>query len=281
MNINKPRFSLEIFPPHDNEKLPVLCETIKKLKTVDPEFLSVTYGAGGSNQSRSTDTIKVLKNEMPIAAHITCVGESKFHVNQVIETWQNMGISRFVALRGDMQGAKTGTPFMPHEDGYQNTSDLIKGLREKGIRDIAVGGYPEIHPESENIVKDIENLKRKVDAGASHIITQYFFDAEMFFTFRDRVSKAGIKVPIIAGIMPIVSFDGIQKFSRICGASIPSFLHDAFENTNDPEKTALNLATDLCQKLMAEGVNDFHIYTLNRAELTLGLYHNLANKSSS
>jgi methylenetetrahydrofolate reductase (NADPH) len=234
--------------------------------------MSVTYGAAGSGQERSESVVTRMLDRTSVdpAAHLTCVGQTRDKVDAVARTWADAGIRRIVALRGDMP--EVGRPFRPHADGYENAADLVAGLKKIADFDISVAAYPESHPDSPSVEADLDNLKRKLDAGAARAITQYFFDAEVFLRFRDRAAKAGIDAPIVPGIMPVFHLAKIRDFSRNCGASVPDWLVARFDGLDEDPKTrdlvAATTATELCRTLMDEGVDAFHFYTLNRATLT-------------
>ncbi len=268
-----PSISLEFFPPASGAAEQRFWGVFSRLSALEPDFVSVTYGAGGSGRERSDAVLKkilALGGPTP-AAHLTCVGQSRAAVDAIARDWAAAGIRRIVALRGDMP--TPGTPFRPHPQGYPTAAHLVAGLKEIADFTIAVGAYPEVHPEAFSAESDLANLKRKVDAGASLAITQYFFDAEVFLRFRDRARKAGITVPIVPGIMPVNDFGSLLRFSRRCGASVPNWLAQQFEGLEeDPELRALVAAgavSDLCTRLKNEGVRQFHFYTMNRAQLTL------------
>lgn len=210
---------------------------------------------------------------MPVAAHLTCVGASRSDVDAIAKGWWEAGIRHIVALRGDMPDA--GTPYAPHPEGYENAADLVDGLRQIADFDISVAAYPETHPDSPTLEADIDNLKRKIDAGSTQAITQYFFNAEDFLKFRDRITAAGIDVPVIPGILPVTNFAKVVEFSKRCGASVPDWMASLFDGLDDDPDTrkmvAVSVAVDQCRALQAEGVDQFHFYTLNRAELTYAI----------
>lgn len=268
-----PTISLEFFPPAAGAAEQRFWSVLHRLSELEPAFVSVTYGAGGTAQDRSDAVLRRILAEggPPPAAHLTCVGQSRTAVDETASRWWDMGVRRIVALRGDMP--VLGTPFQPHPEGYRNAAELVAGLKRIADFEIAVGAYPEVHPEAASAEADLENLKRKLDAGASLAITQYFFDAELFLRFRDRAAAAGIAQPIVPGIMPVADFASLVRFSRRCGASVPAWLAHQFEGLEgDPELQALVAASavsDLCCRLAEEGVAQFHFYTLNRAQLTL------------
>lgn len=270
-----PGISLEFFPPKPGQSDAGFWEAMDRLSLLQPTFVSITYGAGGTTRGRSNEFLrKLLKRRGPEpSAHLTCVGQSREEVDAIAREWAAAGIRNMVALRGDMP--EVGAPFVPHPQGYRNAAELVAGLKRIADFDIAVGAYPEVHPDSPSLEADLDNLKRKLDAGASMAITQYFFDAEVFLRFRDRARKAGITAPIVPGIMPVANYKSILRFSKACGATVPNWLRARFEGLDDdPETRALVAATtasELCTQLLAEGVDFFHFYTLNRAQLTFAV----------
>jgi methylenetetrahydrofolate reductase (NADPH) len=264
--------SFEFFPPKSPEMEDRLWETIKELEPLNPHFVSVTYGAGGSTRERTHHTVKRILDETTLtpAAHLTCVNATKEEVNEVAQAYWDSGVKHIVALRGD-------TPpdaglYTPKEDGYAYAVDLVKGLRDIGDFEISVAAYPEGHPEAVDLDTDIDHLKAKVDAGATRAITQYFFDAEMYLRFLDKAQKRGIDVPIIPGIVSINNFRQIIKFSKMCGTSIPPWVHHIMEPLEDNPQLhmigAALIATEQCRILAEHGINEFHFYTLNNAALT-------------
>jgi len=271
--------SFEFFPPKTPKMEETLWNSIKTLEELNPSFVSVTYGAGGSTRERTHNTVKRIVEETSLkpAAHLTCVGASKGEINEVIQEYKAAGITSIVALRGDApEGANR---YEPHPDGYKDAADLIAGIRSIGDFDISVGAYPEIHPDSENLAADLDNLKRKIDAGANRAITQFFFDADSYFRFLDHCSSYGIDVPIVPGILPVTNFTNLKKFAGACGATLPTWLGEMFEGLDARPQTrnlvAASVASEMCRRLYAGGVRDFHFYTLNRAELTYAICHML------
>jgi methylenetetrahydrofolate reductase (NADPH) len=268
----QPSISFEFFPPAPGAAEARFWETIERLAPLKPDFFSITYGAGGTTQARSDSIVRVLidRGGVQPAGHLTCVGAPRGEVDELARDWAAAGLRRVVALRGDMPGLCV--PYAPHPEGYRDAADLVAGLRRIADFDISVAAYPECHPESPTPVCDLDNLKRKFDAGAQRALTQYFFDAEVYLRFRERATKAGIRAPIVPGIMPITNFAKLCAFSRRCGASIPAWLAERFEGLDDdPETRAMVAATtacELCRRLLAEGVTAFHFYTLNRAPLS-------------
>jgi len=273
------KISFEIFPPAGTVSEEALWRTVSRLKGLNPAFVSVTYGAGGSTRERSTGILNQLLSttKLDAAAHVTCVGATRDELDTLARGWSERGVQRIVALRGDAPDGET--KFQPHPDGYRDAVDLVAGLRRVGDFKIAVGAYPETHPDAASPEADLDNLKRKLDAGASSAITQFFFDAEIYLRFRDRASAAGITQPIIPGILPVTNFSRVVAFSKRCGASVPPWMHELFEGLDEDAETrrlvAASTACDLCNKLKAEGVSDFHIYTLNRAELAMAICRRL------
>lgn len=268
--------SFEFFPPKTDVMEERFWESIHKLAPLHPRFVSVTYGAGGSTRERTLRMVKQVKAETGVdaAAHLTCVGASRAEVDEVVHEYKTAGIQRIVALRGD-PAEGTGKPFVPHPEGYRNAAELVEGIRKIGDFDISVAAYPEKHPQSPDWDADIDNLKRKLGAGASRAITQMFFDNEHYFRFVDRARKAGITAPIVPGIQPIHSFKQISGFAARCGASMPSWVAERFEGLqDDPETHALvasAVAAEQVLELVDGGITEFHFFTLNRSNLVLAL----------
>ena len=255
-----------------------LWSTIRKLETLNPEFVSVTYGAGGSTHERSRGLLERLTREtgLDTAAHLTSISAARQHVDEVAREFADLGIRRFVALRGDPKEG-VGARYRPRKDGYANAAELVAGLRAIGDFDISVSAYPEKHPESPDFATDIEMLKRKADAGAARAITQYFFDNDTYERFVERVRRAGIFLPIVPGILPIHNFRQMASFSARCGTNVPQWLVDRFDGLeNDPhthELVAAAVAAEQVHDLIDRGVEDFHLYTMNKAELVVALCH--------
>jgi methylenetetrahydrofolate reductase (NADPH) len=272
-----PSVSFEFFPPRTPEMEQSLWRAVERLAPLNPRFVSVTYGAGGSTRERTHATVARVLAETALvpAAHLTCVGASRDEVDEVASAYWDLGVRHIVALRGDPFVA--GARFEPHPQGYRNAADLVAGLKRIADFEISVGAYPERHPDSPNWPAEIDNLKRKIDAGASRAITQFFFDPDLYFRLRDRMEDAGIDVPLVPGIMPVTNFNGIVRFARTCGASVPAWLADRFDGLDDDAETramvAASVAIEFCARLRAQGVDQFHFYTLNRAELTYGICH--------
>jgi len=273
-----PSLSFEFFPPHSTEANLRLWRSVERLAPLAPKFVSVTYGAGGATRERTMSAIATIKDRarLNIAGHLTCVGASKAETLSVAKAYAKMGVKRIVALRGD---APKGEPhFTPHPEGYASAAELVEGLKEAGDFDISVAAYPEKHPEAVSLQADIENLKRKVDAGSSQAITQFFFEKDDFLRFRDEAVKAGISVPIIPGILPIENFAKMTRFAKMCAANVPAWMHKAFENASNQEETEIlstALATEMCDDLMNEGVQHLHFYTLNNPDLTYNICRGL------
>jgi len=271
--------SFEFFPPKTAEMELKLWQVIERLAPLGPRFVSVTYGAGGSTRERTHSMVRRIRRETMLepAAHLTCVGASRDEIDGIVRDYWATGIRHLVALRGDAP-ADTGA-YVPHPQGYAYAADLVEGIRRIADFEISVAAYPETHPQAASASVDIDNLKRKIDAGATRAITQYFFDADVFLGFRERAAKAGITVPIVPGIMPVTNFAHMCKFSAGCGATVPTWLARTFEGLDqDPETrrmVATSVAVDLVRELQAEGVADFHFYTSNRAELPVAICHML------
>lgn len=262
--------SFEFFPPKTPEMEKSLWDAILKLEKLSPEFVSVTYGAGGSTRERTHNTVKKILKETSLtpAAHLTCVGASKQEIDDIAKNYWDMGVKHIVALRGDLpEGMEI------KQDGYHYASDLVEGLKKVADFEISVACYPECHPEARSPEEDLTYLKKKIDAGANKAISQFFFDAETFLRFRDKAQKIGIDAPIIPGILPITNYSQTVKFAKMCGTCIPGWIDKLF---SDADKNYTNLisaivATEQCRILRSEGVEHFHFYTLNRAELTASI----------
>jgi methylenetetrahydrofolate reductase (NADPH) len=268
--------SFEFFPPKTDVMEERFWESIGKLAPLHPRFVSVTYGAGGTTRERTLRMVAKVKADTGVdaAAHLTCVGASRGEVDDVVRGFQAAGISRIVALRGDPPEG-IGQPFTPHPEGYRNAADLVAGIRKLGDFDISVAAYPEKHPQSPSWEADIDNLKRKIDAGATRAITQMFFNNNDYLRFVERARNAGITAPIVPGIQPIHSFKQISGFASRCGASIPDWMAERFEGLEDEPEThalvAAAVAAEQVVELLDEGVTEFHFYTLNRSNLVLAL----------
>lgn len=264
--------SFEFFPPKTEKSEAIFWNTIEKLELFNPSFISLTYGAGGSNQNNSKRIIKTLcKKNLNVAAHLTCVGASRDQSNKIALDFINMGVNHIVALRGDVPEGQGN--YIPHNEGYRNATDLVKGLRQISTKpiDISVAAYPEVHPDSESEEKDLENLKRKIDAGADRAITQFFFENDVFLRFRDKAVSAGISVPIIPGIMPVTNFNKIKNMANKVSALIPDWLDNKFEGVENDLEACQSIAMDFngnqILELKREGVKNFHFYTMNKNEL--------------
>lgn len=276
--ITKPiEVSFEFFPPKTEKMQESLWACAKRLAPLAPSFVSVTYGAGGSTRERTHDTVTAITRDLgiPAAAHLTCVAATKEEVNAVAQEYWDAGIRHLVALRGDPPDGQTD--YVPHPGGYAFAADLIAGLKSVADFEISVAAYPEVHPQALSARDDLDNLKRKIDAGATRAITQYFFDADTYRRFVDRAQAAGIGVPIVPGILPVTNFSQVVKFSRACGTTVPAWLRDRFEGLDDDPRTrelvAATTAAELCEDLQKDGVRNFHFYTLNRADLTYAICH--------
>ncbi|WMS44188.1 methylenetetrahydrofolate reductase [NAD(P)H] [Acuticoccus sp. MNP-M23] len=273
-----PTVSFEFFPPKTEKMEETLWATVQKLAPLSPEFVSVTYGAGGSTRERTIRTVKRIVEETPLkaAAHLTCVGATRDEVNAVIRDFWDAGVKHIVALRGDMPDGP-GTAYKSHPGGYDTSADLVAGIKEIAPFEVSVSAYPERHPDSANWEEDIDNLARKADAGADRAITQFFFDNDLFDAFRERVAARGITIPVVPGIVPIHSFAQVKRFADMCGASIPATLAHRFEGLEDDAETrrlvAAHIAADQAFDLMNRGVDRFHFYTMNRADLVFALCH--------
>jgi len=270
--------SFEFFPPKSAKMEETLWESVKTLEPLGPRFVSVTYGAGGSTRERTHATVARIQRETSLqaAAHLTCVEASRGEIDDIARAYWDAGIRHIVALRGDPPSGMGGK-YSPHPGGYANAAALVAGLKKIGDFQISVAGYPETHPDSADAKADLDNLKRKVDAGADRCITQFFFEADDFLRFREHAAKAGIKVPIVPGVMPVSNFQGITKMAGLCGSKVPAWLADMFEGLEEDVETrrmiAATVAGDLCRRLQGEGVDQFHFYTLNRADLTFATCH--------
>jgi len=271
--------SFEFFPPKNEKMDEQLWGAIETLMPLSPRFVSVTYGAGGSTRERTHNTVARIARETPLAAaaHLTCVEATKAEIDEVAEAYWNAGIRHIVALRGDppTKGAKYAT----HPGGYENAEALVHGLKRLHPFEISVAAYPECHPDSPDQTADIDNLKRKIDAGATRAITQFFFEPDTFFRFRDDAAAAGISAEIVPGIMPVMNYASVQRMAAMCGTDVPAWMGQLFEGLDEhPEArqlVAATLAAELCRKLYAGGVREFHFYTLNRAELAYAICHML------
>ncbi len=266
--------SFEFFPPKSEAAGEKLWQAIGRLAPLRPDFVSVTYGAGGSTRDRTHQCVKRIIDETDLkpAAHLTCVAASKTDVDSVVDDYAAAGVQHIVALRGDMPDMGA---FQPHAEGYDGSVALVAALAKRGGFDITVSAYPEKHPESASLDADIDLLKAKIDAGATRAITQFVFDTEAHLRFRDRLAAAGIAIPVIAGIMPTANFAGAKRMAEACGAYVPQWLADAYEGLEEDADTrkhiAASVAIDQCRKLIDEGFENLHFYTLNQADLTFAV----------
>lgn len=277
-NRNAVKVSFEFFPPKSDEAEATLWKAIRRLEPLNPAFVSVTYGAGGSTRERTHRTVQRILAETGLApaAHLTCVEASREEVDAVIADYKAGGVRHIVALRGDPPGGNgIGGVYQPRTDGYANATELTAAIARHGGMDISVGVYPEKHPESPSIDHDIDVLKAKIDAGATRAVSQFFFDIDAFLRFRDRVRAAGVTLPLIPGIMPVSNFTGLKRMSAACGASVPDWLAAHFDGLDDDPETrkllAASVAAEMCARLQEEGFSDFHFYTLNRADLVYAI----------
>ena len=266
-----PRISFEFFPPQSLDASFKLWECVQVLAPMQPEFVSVTYGAGGTTRKLTHDAVATIQQNygLNVAAHLTCVDATRTETLEIAANYAAMGVTEIVALRGD--APKGASRFTPHADGFADSVELVAALAKTGKFNIRVGAYPEPHPDAADRFADVTWLKRKIDAGASSVITQFFFEADTFFRFRDACVKAGITAPIIPGILPIQSWDGVKKFAARCGATIPLRLDEGFamaKRDGREDLLALTQCTTLCSRLIEGGVQDLHFYTLNRPDLT-------------
>ncbi len=277
--------SFEYFPPKSAAMEARLWETIKKLEPLDPRFVSVTYGADGGTRTRTHGTVTCILRETrtPPAAHLTCVGAARDEIDEIARAYWQAGIRHIVALRGDPPGGVQAR-YEPHPDGYAYASELVAGLKRIGDFEISVAAFPEVHPGALNAEADLDNLKRKFDAGACRAITQFFFDPTDYLRFLERVRAAGIEAPIVPGILPITNFARTVEFAAMCGTKVPAWLAELFEPLDgDPDSrdlVAAAAAAEQCRYLQAHGVKEFHFYTLNRAELTTAICHMLRAPSA-
>ena len=269
--------SFEFFPPKTEKMEEALWESVKTLEPLAPRFVSVTYGAGGSTRERTHATVAriVRETSIPAAAHLTCVNATRDEVDAIARAYWDVGVRHIVAIRGDPpeQGAK----FAPHPGGYANAAELVAGLKRVAPFEISVAAFPECHPDSPSLEADLDNLKRKVDAGANRATTQFFFDPQCFFRYQDKVAAAGIDIEILPGIMPVTNFAAISRMAAINGTAVPDWVGRLFEGLDDlpaaRQLVAATIAAELCAQLYAGGVRHFHFYTLNRAELSYAICH--------
>ena len=280
------RASFEFFPPKSPDADAALWNTIRRIEPLDPAFVSVTYGAGGTTRERTLDTVTRLVRETSLkpAAHFTCVGASKQDIDETLEAFIAAGVRHIVALRGDPQGG-IGTRYEPHPDGYAQTADLVTAIRAKGDIEVSVSAYPEKHPESANFDSDLDALKAKIDAGATRAITQFFFDNDVYFRYLDKVRARGITIPIVPGILPVENFAQTAQFTAKAGASIPAWFAQRFDGLEQDRETrrlvAAAVAAEQVFDLLDRGVSDFHFYTMNRADLAYAIAHLLGLRPAS
>jgi len=276
---DQPHVSFEFFPPKSETMEQQLWAAIQRLAPLRPAYVSVTYGAGGGTRERTHATVGRILEETDLcpAAHLTCVGADRAEIDAIARDYWRTGVRHIVALRGDPSEASGR--YRPHPGGYAYAADLVAGLRRIADFEIAVAAYPEVHPEAKSAKADLDNLKRKLDAGAATAITQYFFDNDCYFRFVERARRAGITAPIILGILPVTNFAQVKRFSDACGTTLPGWLADQFEGLDDDPETrrlvAATIAAEQCEALYREGVRAFHFYTLNRAELAFAICHML------
>ncbi|HVO00644.1 MAG TPA: methylenetetrahydrofolate reductase [NAD(P)H] [Candidatus Cybelea sp.] len=277
-----PRVSFEFFPPKTPQMESQLWATIKALEPLLPQYVSVTYGAGGSTRDATFETVRriVAETHLHPAAHLTCVGQGRREIGKLLERYWEAGVRHIVALRGDPPAGSAASATPP--DGLAFAADLVAFIKSQADFEISVAAYPETHPQALSADADLDNLKRKLDAGASRAITQYFFDTTAFLRFQERARRAGITAPIVPGILPVTNFAQVVRFSAMCGTDIPDWLTELFDGLDDDQDTrklmAAMVATEQCRALQAEGVTDFHFYTLNRADLTLGICRRMGLK---
>ena len=285
-NTRPPRISFEFFPPKNAEMEATLWASVQRLAPLQPNFVSVTYGAGGTTRERTHATVKRIVDETSLkpAAHLTCVAATKAEVDDVIRSYAQAGVHHIVALRGDpVEGI--GAAFAPHPGGYQSSVDLVAGIKALGDFDVSVSAYPEGHPESTSIDQDLDLLKAKVEAGASRAITQFFFDNDQYFRFLDKVRSRGIDVPIIPGILPVQNFKQAANFAKRAGARVPDWMAQRFEGLDSDVETrklvAAAVAVEQVFDLLDRGVSEFHFYTMNRADLVFAICHMLGMRAAA
>ncbi|AMU93904.1 5,10-methylenetetrahydrofolate reductase [Sphingopyxis terrae subsp. terrae NBRC 15098] len=270
--------SFEFFPPKTEKMEAQLWDTFRTLEPLAPRFVSVTYGAGGSTRERTHATVARIASEsaVPPAAHLTCVEASRGEIEEVARAYWDAGVRHIVALRGDVPG---GGAYRAHPEGFANAVELVAGLKRIAPFDISVAAYPEVHPDADCPQADLDNLKRKLDAGATRAITQFFFSPEAFLRFRDAAAAAGIDAPIVPGILPVSNVSQTRRMADMCGTGIPAWMIALFEGLDDlpaaRQLVAATVAAEMCRRLYAGGVRDFHFYTLNRAELSYAICHML------
>lgn len=271
--------SFEFFPPKTDKAAETLWNSIERLAPLQPAYVSVTYGAGGSTRERTHATVERIRRETDLepAAHLTCVSATRAEVDEVVRRYWDVGVRHIVALRGD--APTEDGKYVPHPGGYAFAADLVAGIKKVADFEVSVAAYPEVHPEALNGESDMDNLKRKLDAGASAAITQFFFDVDVYLRFLERARKAGITVPIIPGILPVANFNTVSKFAQACGSHVPEWMFDMFDGLDDEPETrklvAASIAAEQCRVLHAHGVDQFHFYTMNKADLCYAICHML------
>jgi methylenetetrahydrofolate reductase (NADPH) len=273
------RVTFEFFPPNTPAMEQTLWQSIERLAVLEPRFVSVTYGADGSTRERTHAAVAriLAETDLTAAPHLTCVGAPRGEVDDIARRYWDIGVRHLVALRGDPPKGDAG--YRPHPDGYAFAAELVAGLKRVGDFDVSVAAYPEVHPEARDSQFDLDNLKRKIDAGASRAITQFFFDVDVYLRFRDRCAAAGIESVVVPGILPITRFPQLQRFAEQCGATVPAWLSERFDGLDDDPETrqmiAASVAIEQVRALQQEGIDEFHFYTLNRSELTYAICHAL------
>lgn len=273
-------FSFEFFPPKTDEEGALVLETARSLKSLDPDYISVTWGAGGGTRRKTLDLVSAIKNDVGIEtmAHLTCVGAGRRDIDEILDDMGRRGVQNILALRGDPP--RGSAQFEPHPDGFRHASELVRHIRARLDACLGVAGYPEGHPECPDLNKDLDHLKFKVDQGADFVVTQLFFDPTDFLRFRDRAADRGVRVPIVAGVMPITNVGQVKRFTTLCGARIPSRLESALDRVQtDPEaviQLGIDHAVQQCRTLLSEGVSGIHFYTLNRSRSTAEILRQLS-----
>ena len=276
--------SFEFFPPKSEAMAETLWRSIETLAPLKPRFVSVTYGAGGSTRERTHATVEriVRETDLTAAAHLTCVGATREEIDEIARGYWDEGVRHLVALRGDPP--EPGAKYQPHPGGYANAAELVAGLKRVAPFDISVAAYPEVHPDSGDRAADLDNLRRKIDAGADRAITQFFFSVDCFLRFRDAVAAAGMDIEVVPGILPVSNVAQTQRFAEMCGASIPPWMEQLFDGLDElpsaRQLIAATVAAELCGQLYASGVRHFHFYTLNRAELSYAICHLLGVRAA-
>jgi methylenetetrahydrofolate reductase (NADPH) len=276
--------SFEFFPPKNDAMAESLWASVERLAPLSPRFVSVTYGAGGSTRERTHQTVKRILDETALmpAAHLTCVAATRAETDEIIRDYWAMGVRHIVALRGDPV-AGPGTPFVAHPEGYQSSADLVAGIRKIGDFEVAVSAYPEKHPDSPSIETELDLLRRKVDAGATRAITQFFFDNDHYFRYLDKVRARGIEIEIVPGILPVQNFKTAASFAARCGTDVPVWLAKRFEGLDDDIETrrlvAAAVAVEQVYDLLDRGVSEFHFYTMNKADLVFAICHMLGMRT--